>query len=216
MSNRIDLIQGTSKALAIDLVDENGQPLACQRLVGAVATFLMRVQPTDMSNVLAFDTTTTPASLYFEVGQAVLNLVFAPADTATLTIQLYFYQVQVTLLDGTIYDVIPWDLLDLNLGGAAAETPPVFTNTKKIDQDYPLAGDMTYQTPGGTPIENAQVRLYYKSDYDAGKLDSPVGITMTDAYGKWRQPILVIPGYTYVVRLEAAGLYGPDVKEFFA
>lgn len=216
MSNRINLIQGTTKALAIDLVDENGQPLSHHKLKGATATFLLRNQPTDLVNVLAYDTTSTPSNLAFAVHQAVLNLTFLPNDTVALAIQLYFYQVQVTTLDGNVYDVIPWDLLDLSLGGAAVETPPVFTNTKKIDQDYPLAGDMIYQSPGGSPIENAQVRLYYKSDYDVGKLDSPVGITMTDAYGKWRQPILVIPGYTYVARLEKANEFGPDIKEFFA
>jgi len=216
MSNRINLIRGTTKALAIDLVDENGEAIALSRLAGATAQFLMRVAPDDGINVLQFVTTTTPDSLSFEIDEAVLNLNFAPTDTSALALGLYFYQVEVTLTDGGVLDVIPWDLLDLNLGGAAAETPPVFTNTVTISADYPLSGDMTYTTPGGSPIVNAQVRVYYKSDYDAGRLSSPIGITMTNEYGKWRQPILVLPGFTYVARLEKPYEFGPDIKEFFA
>ena len=216
MSNRIDLIRGTTKALAIDLVDENGEAISLARLVGATAEFLMRVQPDDVVNVLQFTTVANPASLAFEVDAAVLDLTFAPADTSALALGLYFYQVQITLTDGGVLDVIPWDLLDLNLGGAATPTPPVFTNTVKINEDYPLTGDMQYMTPGGSPIVNAQVRLYYKSDYDAGNLASPIGITMTNEYGKWRQPILVLPGFTYIARLEKPYEFGPDIKEFFA
>jgi len=216
MSNRISLVRGTTKKLSIDLVDENGQPIACSRLVGATAEFLMRVQPEDVVNVLKYTTVLNPDNLAFQVLEPVLDLTFLPADTTALTLQLYFYQVQVTLTTGDVLPVIEWDLLDLNLGGAAVETPPVFTNTVTITQDWPLSNDMTYMTPGGSPIENAQVRVYLKSDYDAGVLTSPIGITTTDAGGKWKQPVLVIPGYTYVARFEKPGDFGPDKVEFFA
>lgn len=216
MSNRINLIRGTTSALAIDLVDEFGAAIELSRLVGATAEFLLRAAPTDVVNVLRYVTTTNPTNLAFEVDAAVLDLTFLPADTAAIALGLYFYQVQITLTDGGVLDVIPWDLLDLNLGGAAAEAPPVFDNTVTINQDYPLSDDMTYKTPGGSPIVNAQVRVYYKSDYDAGNLASPIGITMTNEHGKWRQPILVLPGFTYVARLEKPYEFGPDIREFFA
>jgi hypothetical protein len=216
MSNHIDLIRGTTKALAIDLVDVHGDPLPIAKLAGATATFAMRVAPDSLSNVLAFDTVTTPGNLAFDIDSPVLNLTFQPSDTSSLALALYYYRVQVSLPDGALFDTIPWDLLDLNLGGSATPAPPVFDNTVKITADYPLAGDMQYMTPGGSPIENAQVRVYKKSDYDAGNLSSPIGITQTGPDGKWRQPILVLPGYTYVARLEKAFEFGPDVKEFFA
>ncbi len=216
MSNRIDLIRGTTKALAIDLVDEHGDPIPLARLAGATASFQMRVDPNTPPDVLAYNTVTTPANMSFEANAPVLNLTFLPTDTAALALQLYYYQVQVALPDGAVLPVIPWDLLDLNLGGSATPTPPTFDNTVKITADYPLAGDMQYMTPGGSPIVNAQVRVYKKSDYDAGNLSAPVGITTTGADGKWLQPILVLPGYTYVARLEKAYEFGPDVKEFFA
>ncbi len=216
MSNRINLIRGTTKALAIDLVDQDGEPIPLDKLQGATATFTMKVNTSDVTSVLSYATTTNPNNLAFEVNAAVLDLTFLPADTASLALMLYFYMVQVTTNDGNVYDVIPWDVLDLNLGGSAQPAPPVFDNTVTITADYPLAGDMQYITPGGSPIVGAQVRVYKKSDYDAGNTDIPVGITTTDAYGKWVQPILVVPGFTYVARFEKPYEFGPDIKEFFA
>lgn len=216
MSNRISLVQGTSKKLSIDLVDQDGQPIKMAKLVGASAQFLMRNQPTDVVNILKFTTAANPTSLFFDVDEPVLHLVFAPSDTALLPLQLYYYQVQLTQTDASVVNAIDWDLLDLNLGGSAVPTPPPFENTVKINQDYPLAGDMTYMSPGGSPIPDAQVRLYYKSDYDANNLNNPIGITTTDAAGKWRNTLLVLTGFTYTVRMELAGFFGPDTKEFFA
>lgn len=213
---RINLIRGSTKTVAIDLVDEFGTALPLERLKGASAEFLMRAQPTDVTNVIRYTTAGTPAALAFEATAAVLDLTFQPADTATLAIQFYFYQVQITLADGSLFDVVPWDILNLELGGAASPSPPSFDNTVKITADYPLVGDMRYMTPGGSPITNAQVRVYKKSDYDAGNLTAPVGVTSTDAYGNWAQPILVTTGYTYTARLEKPYEFGPDTKEFFA
>lgn len=213
---RLTLIRGTARRFPIDLVDTTGAPLALADLEDASAEFLLRVQPTDVSNVLRFTTADNPASLAFETLQAALDLTFAPSDTSGLDVKFYFYQVSMTLKDGSVVVPIPWDIFDLTLGGSAEEAPPTFDNTVTITADYPLSDDMTYRTPGGSPIENAQVRVYRKSDYDAGNLTVPVGVTQTDAGGKWKQPILVVTGYTYVARFEKPYEWGPDVREFFA
>lgn len=216
MSNHISIIQGATKTLAIDLVDETGEPIALTRLVGASAEFLLREQPDDVTNVLRFTTADNPTNLVFETLDSVLDLSFAPTDTSGLTLGLYFYQVQIALVDGSIYDAIPWNLFDLNLGGSAPVPPAPFDNTVMVNHDYPMSDDMTYKTPGGSPIENAQVRVYLKSDYDVKKLDAPVGVTTTNAGGKWVQPILVTPGYSYVARFEVPYGWGPDEKAFDA
>lgn len=216
MSNRINIIRGTTKHLAIDLVDDDGVPYDLTRLVGASAEFLLRVQPTDVSNVLRYTTADTPTRLAFAVDAAVLDLTFQGADTADLPIAFYFYQVQITLANGDIFDVVPWNILDLNLGGSATSTPPVFDNTVKIDENFRLSNDLAYVSPAGSPIANAQVRVYLKSDYDAGNLAAPIGVTTTDAFGGWVDPILVKPGFTYVARFEKPNEWGPDAKEFFA
>ncbi len=216
MSNRINLVRGTTLQLAIDLVDAYGEVYPLAALVDATGEFTLRTTPTAVTDVLAFTTVTMPTRLAFATDAAVLNLTLDGADSVGLDLGLYYYQVQIVLAAGERYDVIPWNVLDLNLGGAAAEAPPVFDNTVAITADYPLSGDMTYATPGGSPIVGAQVRVYRKSAYDAGDLTTPVGVTVTDAAGKWTQPILVVSGYTYLARFEKPNEYGPDVKEFFA
>lgn len=215
MSNVINLVRGTTKNLVIDLLDQFNQRISSHVLKGASATFLLRVLPTDSSNVLMFTTTANPVSLSIDLYSSTLNLLFQTADTATIPLGLYNYQLQLTLADLTVQDVVPWTLFDLNLGGTAPAPTPPFTNTAKITADYPLPGDMKYVTPGGSPIENAQVRVYLKSDYDAGNLTTPVGITTTNCHGNWVNPVFVLPGFTYTVQFLKPSSFGPDVVSFF-
>lgn len=216
MSNRIEVIRGTSYAKTIDLLDVNGEPLPVQALAGATAEFLVRVSPDAGTNAIQLTTTSTPAALAFRPDRAALDLALAPADTATLDLRTYFYRLRVTLADGTTSDAIPWSPFDVTLGGSSETPPPPFSNTVKIDQNFRLPNDLAYITPSGSPIANAQVRVYLKSDYDAGNLDVPVGITVTNAFGGWVNAILVNSGYTYVARFEKPKEWGPDTKEFFA
>jgi len=88
-----------------------------------------------------------------------------------------------------------------------------FANTVKVDHDYGSVDALRYLSPGGSPIENAQIRVYLKSEYASGKLDTPISVTTTDLTGRWKNPILTEPGNTYVVRFDKAGAYGPDTRE---
>ena len=217
MSNTLSITRGSSSTFDVALTDLNGQPLRWHRLHGAVAQLLVRVQPTDDSSVLSFTTTLNPNNLYFRPGASTLVIAFLPSDTAALPLGLYFYQVQLTLHDGTLQFPVEWSLLDLNLGGAAAAAPAPLPSTVAITQDYPLPGDLLYQTPGGHGVEGAQVRVYLKSDYDAGNMNSPVGTTTTGRGGRWLAPILVAPGFKYVAYFIQPGSYGPNVSPpFFA
>lgn len=207
---------GTSASFVVDLVDPStGLALTPQRLACAGVKLRVRIDPSG-SDVLLFQTP-DPTHLVLDSHASTLTINFTVADTNALTAgQAYFYQVELDLADGEVKLPIDWTPVDVTLGGSAATPPPPFASTVTITADYPLPGDMQYQTPGGNPIENAQVRVFLKSDYQCGKLNCPVGITTTDAFGKWRDPILVTPGFTYVARLEKAYAFGPDTKEFFA
>lgn len=216
MSNHIVFTKGTAETIDVDLVDQNGDPYPLESLVGATAQFLLRVQPSDTGNVLDFTTTSTPASLAFQPNAPALSLSFVASDTSALALGLYYFQMMVTLADGSPLPVIEWSPFELTLGGAATTPIPPFDNVKKVDQDYQLPGDLAYFTPGGSPIQGAQIRLYYKSDYDAGNLASPIGVTMTDASGGWINPILVVPGFTFIVRFEKPNEWGPDTVEIVA
>jgi hypothetical protein len=216
MSNRIDVIRGTSFAKVIDLLDVNGRALPVGTLAGATAEFVVQASPDDGTPVIRFTTSDDPASMAFRPERAALNLTLVPDDTAALAVKVYFYRLRVVLLDGTTSDAIPWSPFGVTLGGSADVPPPPFDNTTKIDHDYQLPGELSYVTPGGSPIENAQVRVYLKSDYAAGNLAQPIGVTTTDAGGRWRDPVLVNPGFSYVVRFEKPGEFGPDTRETLA
>lgn len=216
MSNRIDVIRGTSFSKVIDLLDVNDRTLPVSTLAGASAEFLVRTSPDASVDAVRLTTANNPSKLSFRVERAAVNLALDPADTEPLALQTYFYRLRVTLHDGTVSDAIPWSPFDVSLGGSAATPPPPFDNTTKIDHDYQLPGELSYVTPGGSPIENAQIRVYLKSDYAVGNLSRPIGVTTTDAGGRWRDPVLVNPGFSYVVRFEKPGEFGPDTRETFA
>jgi hypothetical protein len=212
---RINLIRDTDETFIIDIVDENGQPYDATELVGAEVEFLLREAPTDIVDVIKWTTTLDPDSLVL-LGNTI-SLIFVAADTTALDIKVYYFQVTITLADSTVLPpIIEWSPFDLNLGGTAAPEPPVFTNTVQLDEDYGATDALRYMTPGGSPIENAQIRVYYKSDYDAGTLDTPVGVSKTNAFGRWNNPVLVTPGFTYTVQFFKPNDFGPDTTEVVA
>lgn len=211
-SNRISLIRGTSESFEIDLVDDDGQPLPLDKLTGAVATFDMKNAPTDPTSLLHY-VSPDAVHLVLDPANSKVTLSFVPADTSAMSLKVYVYQVAVTLSDSTYFAAIPWEPFDLNLGGVAEPPQPAFDNTVQLDHNWNLPDSLKYVSQGGTPIGDAQVRVYYKSDYDAGKLNQPVGITQTDAFGRWKNPVLVLPGYTYTVQFFLPNQFGPDAVE---
>lgn len=215
-TTRLIVVRGLSREVEIALIDADGEPIPSSRLIDAAAELLVRLAPDDVSNVLRFSTADTPTSLLFEPGSNVIKLVLSPSDTSSLALLEYFWRLQVSLPTGEVLDAIAWSPFDLTLGGASPTPPPPFDNTVKVNHDYQLPDALTYITPGGSPIENAQIRVYAKADYDAGRLDAPIAVTTTDAAGHWRDSVLVAPGYTYVVRFEKPYEYGPNVQEIFA
>jgi hypothetical protein len=214
--NRIDLVPGTSSSFTIGLVDPTtARAIPSRRLANAVVKVIVATEPGGNA-VLSF---TSPDVNHIAVDQfrSTLTVNFSASDTSALTAgALYYWQVELDLQDGEIQQPIPWTPVSVTDGGSSAPTPPTFTNTASITADYPQANDMTYMSPGGSPIENAQIRVYLKSDYVCNRLTNPIGVTTTDCAGKWVSPILVTTGYTYVARFEKPHEWGPDTKEFFA
>lgn len=211
MANNLLITRGSLRTVDISLSDESGRGLSGDLLLGATATFMLREDATDAVNVLRFTSVDNPSRLAISPLESFLRLILQSEDTAALALGRYYYKIEVTRSDAQTFDAIEWAPFDVVLGGSADVTLPAFDATVKLDHDYGLPGDLSYYSPGGSPIPEAQVRVYYKTDYDAGKLDSPVGITMTTAAGTWMNAILVPPGYDYVVRFEKPNEFGPDV-----
>ncbi len=216
MSNHLIIVQGVDKRFDVDLFDANGDPLSMSTLVDATATLLVRAQPSDVVDVLKLTTVDNPTRLSIDTSSPVVHVTILAADVADIPLGLYSYQLRVTPVDGTPVDAIAWSPFELTLGGSASPPLPPFDNVVKIDHDYMLPDDLAFYTPGGSPIVNAQIRVYRKSDYDAGRLDVPVGTTVTTTAGRWRDAILVEPGYSYVVRFEKPYEWSPVTREIFA
>lgn len=213
MSNRINIIRGTSATYLYDVVDQDGERIAPpERLVDATATFEARVAPTDLpiDDILSF---TTADAMHMAFVGLQVRLSLLAVDTVTKDLATYFYQIVVTLSDGTVLTIVPWAPLEIWLGGAAQPLPPSFDATTKVDQDYDQPDALRYMTPGGTPIDSAQIRIYYKKDYDAGNLAAPVGVSLTNSFGRWTNPVLLTPGFDYVVQFFKPNEFGPDVAQ---
>jgi len=75
------------------------------------------------------------------------------------------------------------------------------------------ADNLQYATAGGDPIAGANIRVFKKADYDAGKLTLVQAVTFTDSKGRWAVPAFLPTGNTYTVVFEKTGAYGPDSRE---
>lgn len=213
-SSRIDFVRGTTRQIEVELVDDDGEPIPLEDLEGAVAEFFLRVAPSDIVNVLHFTSPST--NIYFKENESAILIDFVPGDTAALALLIYVFQVKLTYASGAIVNPIDWSPFDLNLGGVADPAEPVFDETTPVNHDYSLSDNLRYMTPGGSPIASAQIRVYLQSDYVAGNLATPIGVTTTNADGRWVNTIMVRPGFTYVVQFHKPNEFGPDIATIVA
>jgi len=200
------LVQGMNQSFDLTVTDQDGDP---EDLTADKVEFVLRADPANPQNVL-YKSTDSPLQIQ-RLGANQARLLFVPADTAALQPGAYSYQVRVTRADAEVFSAIDWSPALVTPGGdTITNPPPVFPNTVKLDHNYDLSDALRYVTPGGSPIAGAQVRVYLHADYTAGRLATPVGTTITDANGRWLNPILVSPGFTYVVQFFKPNTYGPD------
>jgi hypothetical protein len=202
----LELVQGTNQSYDLTVTDQDGDP---EDLTTDKVEFLLRFDPTNPQNPI-YKSTDSPLDIN-RLGGNQARLFFVPSDTSGLVRQGYFYQVRITRADASVFTAIDWSPAVVTLGGdTVVPPPPVFPNTVKLDHNYELPDALRYMTPGGSPIAGAQVRVYLQADYTAGRLANPIGTTITDARGRWVNPILVSPGFTYVVQFFQPNTYGPD------
>jgi len=92
-------------------------------------------------------------------------------------------------------------------------TPPPFPNTVVLDEDYDVTNNLQPTDPDGNPIEDAQIRVFKKIDYDLENYTAVVGVTTSNARGEWLNPITVEAGFTYTVQFFKPGNFGPNTTE---
>ena len=82
-----------------------------------------------------------------------------------------------------------------------------------VNHDYPLTDEMTVVNDVNEPIEDVTVRIYDHTAFFAGEVDTWVAETLTDADGKWIDPVELPDGQSWVVHFQKEGAYGPDHVE---
>lgn len=83
-----------------------------------------------------------------------------------------------------------------------------------VDHDTGGTDALAYKTAGGVGIDNAVVRAYLKSDYDAGNTGSAYikASVTTDVNGRWVSEMNLDPE-TYTLYFFKQNTYGPDTLE---
>lgn len=79
-----------------------------------------------------------------------------------------------------------------------------------VNHDYPNIRDFLVLNEDSTPILDAEIRIYDQVEFEAGNLDTWVGSTTTDEDGKWRDPVELPDGGSWIVWVQKYTLYGPN------
>ncbi len=78
-----------------------------------------------------------------------------------------------------------------------------------VNQDYPGTDDMLVVDETNVPIEGAEIKVYDQTAFDAGVVASWEAMTVSDAAGKWVDPITLEDGRNWVVHFQKESVYGP-------
>lgn len=85
--------------------------------------------------------------------------------------------------------------------------------TVMVNHDYPHTNDLLVVDKTNTPIEGAVIKVFDSTKFFAGEISSWVGQTLSDAEGKWVDPIELDAACSWVVYFEKPTMYGPDHVE---
>lgn len=80
-----------------------------------------------------------------------------------------------------------------------------------VDHNYGGPDALAYRAANGTGVNDADIYVYLKSDYDAGRrgVNYVLARTKTNVTGRWTQPVMLDPE-TYTLICFKQGYYGPD------
>lgn len=83
-----------------------------------------------------------------------------------------------------------------------------------VDHDYGGTDNLAYKTSEGVGIDNAEIFVYLKADYDANLRtpDKAKARTTTNVSGRWTRALLLDPA-AYVLVYFKEGAYGPTALE---
>ena len=78
-----------------------------------------------------------------------------------------------------------------------------------VNHDYPGTNDLLVVNATNEPVEGAEIRVYGHTEFQAGLVDTWEAMTVSDADGKWVDPIVLDDGRSWVVHMQKPSVYGP-------
>ena len=214
-TSAITVIQNTNSSFDLAIVYPDGRP---KNIAGA--RIVVTVTDSNGIDVIVKTTDDPTQMLVVSAVKGRARVLFKAADTVNLPLTgptvAYTYKAVATYANSATDEIVEPSVFELSLGGVTQPAPPTFDNNVLVNENYGGTDALRYVTPGGDPIVGAQIRLYLQSDYVANRLTAPVGVTVTNQFGRWTNPLLVLPGYTYVVTFLQPGMYGPDTRTLIA
>lgn len=95
----------------------------------------------------------------------------------------------------------------------AAAPPTPFNETIGVNHDYGGTNNLKVVDGNGDPIEDVQIRIFTKANYDIENTAIAEAITTSDADGKWADTIFLASADTYTIHFEKIGVFNPTTVE---
>ena len=117
--------------------------------------------------------------------------------------------------DATVYRVKALGPLDEVLADSGPFQPDVAVGAAlaaraKVDHNFGAIDALQFVTESGAAIPEAQIRIFKKPDFDAGRRDVPLFIIETRADGRWKRPVYLEPGMSYTLLFDKPSAFSSD------
>ncbi len=162
------------------------------------------------TNVTAIDSTAQRATDLAEIAQ----YLFANSVTLTDIIADNSVIAQSLATSGDISGYVNTTDTQQAIRDAISDIPTVGQGDISVDHDTGGTDNLAYKTAAGAGIDNAIVRAYLTTDYDAGSRTEAFvkGTTTTTTTGRWSNTMRLDAG-DYTFEFSKQGAYGPDTTE---
>ena len=117
--------------------------------------------------------------------------------------------------DSTVYRVKALGPVDEVLADTGPFQPDVAVAAQlaaraKVDHNYGGIDALQFVTESGAAIPEAQIRIFRRPDFDAGRRDVPLFIVETRIDGRWKRPVYLEPGMSYTLLFDKPSAFSSD------
>jgi hypothetical protein len=94
--------------------------------------------------------------------------------------------------------------------GSGCDNPCIGDGSVLVNENYGGPNNLCY-VKDGVPVDNAEIRIYLASDYQAGRTGTQYlkAVSRTTVDGSWAQAVMLDPGQ-YIIQFHKQGVAGPD------